>query len=177
MLSQIVERIAGSDSVRSAVERVRHAPGPIRLSGLVGSAGSIFASILYHELGVSIAVVCPDEPERLRDDLESLLGSDRVFYFPDWEILPYALLGIPSITFGVTLFRQPGKAVRTGGLLLAVSGICTIASLIGIVIESDLLLMGTMIGGLLFTLMFLPLAWGFLRQEAAPQRVAAPAVS
>jgi transcription-repair coupling factor (superfamily II helicase) len=89
MLSQIVEKIAESDRVRSAVETVRGAAKPVRLGGLAGSSDSILASILYRELGTTTVVLCPDEPERIREDLESLLGADRVFYFPDWEILPY----------------------------------------------------------------------------------------
>ncbi len=89
MLSQIVEKIGKSASVRAAVEAVRTAGKPVRLAGLMGSSGSVLASILHRHLGGTTLVVCPDDADRIREDLEGLLGKDRVFYFPDWEILPY----------------------------------------------------------------------------------------
>jgi transcription-repair coupling factor (superfamily II helicase) len=89
MLSQIIEKIAKSPSVVGAVEAVRKADGPVRLSGLLGSSGSVLISILHRRLGGAMLVVCPDDADRIREDLEGLLGKDMVFYFPDWEILPY----------------------------------------------------------------------------------------
>jgi transcription-repair coupling factor (superfamily II helicase) len=89
MLSQIVEKIATSPSVKAAVEAVRKAEGPVRLSGLLGSSGSVVVSILHRRLEGATLVLCPDDADRIREDLEGLLGKDQVFYFPDWEILPY----------------------------------------------------------------------------------------
>jgi transcription-repair coupling factor (superfamily II helicase) len=89
MLSPIVEKLAGTTSVGNAIDAVRSARGPVRLGGVIGSAGPILVSLLYRRLGVTIMVVCPDDADGVREDLESLLGEEQVFYFPDWEILPY----------------------------------------------------------------------------------------
>jgi transcription-repair coupling factor (superfamily II helicase) len=89
MLSHIVEKIRQTRSVDSILAAVRSADGPVRVSGLLGSSGSILASILHSETGVTTAVICPDRADDAREDLESLLGEDAVLYFPDWEILPY----------------------------------------------------------------------------------------
>jgi transcription-repair coupling factor (superfamily II helicase) len=89
MLSRIVDKIAGSPALDGAIEAVRAASEPVRLSGLVGSSGAVLVAILYRRLGVTTVVVCPDEGDQVREDLESLLGEDQVFYLPDWEILPY----------------------------------------------------------------------------------------
>jgi transcription-repair coupling factor (superfamily II helicase) len=89
MLSHIVDKIRQSQSVEGILAAVKSAEGPVRVSGLLGSSGSVFTSILHSELGPTTAVICADGAENIREDLESLLGEDRVQYFPDWEILPY----------------------------------------------------------------------------------------
>lgn len=62
---------------------------PARVGGLSGSMRAMFAALLYREIGRTVVVICPDESERIREDLEGILGDDEVLYFPDWEILPY----------------------------------------------------------------------------------------
>jgi transcription-repair coupling factor (superfamily II helicase) len=89
MLSQIVEKIGRTPSVEAVLEAVRRADGAFRLSGLVGSSASILTSILHRSLGGVTLVVCPEDADGIREDLESILGRDSVFYFPDWETLPY----------------------------------------------------------------------------------------
>jgi transcription-repair coupling factor (superfamily II helicase) len=89
MLSHIVEKIKSTRSIETALSRIRSSDGPIRISGLEGSSGSVLAAILYSELGVTTAIVCPFESERIKEDLDSLVGPEEVFHFPDWEILPY----------------------------------------------------------------------------------------
>ena len=89
MLSQIVDKITRSPSVEAAVQAVRTSEGPVRLSGLLGSSGSVLVSILHRRLGGATLVLCPDDADRIREDLEGLLGRQRVSFFPDWEILPY----------------------------------------------------------------------------------------
>jgi transcription-repair coupling factor (superfamily II helicase) len=103
MLSRIVERIAGSPSLRGVVEAVQAARRTVRLSGVLGSAVAVLVSILYRELGVTTVVVCADDSEGVRDDLESLLGEDCVFHFPDWEILPYDELSPHDAIVGTRL--------------------------------------------------------------------------
>ncbi|HVP58412.1 MAG TPA: CarD family transcriptional regulator, partial [bacterium] len=89
MLSQIAERIRRSETVARAISDVGRQDRAVRLGGLAGSSAAVLASLIYRELGVTVAVVCPDQGEALREDLESLLGPEEVLYFPDWEVLPY----------------------------------------------------------------------------------------
>jgi transcription-repair coupling factor (superfamily II helicase) len=89
MLSQIIDLVSRSESVQKATAAVREATAPVRLSGLAGSSAAVVIAILYRELATTMAVVCPDEADGLKDDLANLVGEDEVFPFPDWEILPY----------------------------------------------------------------------------------------
>ena len=50
---------------------------------------AMLAALLYREIGRTVVVICPAEPERIKEDLEGILGGDEVLYLPDWEILPY----------------------------------------------------------------------------------------
>ncbi len=118
MLSHIVETICRSRSVGSVIDAVRSASGRTSVSGLLGSSGAVLVSILYRELGIPTAVICPDGAENIKEDLESLLGEDQVFYFPDWEILPYdefspheAIVGARLRTLSALLEGRPGVAV------------------------------------------------------------------
>ena len=118
MLSHIVRKVRESDSIRAVLQDVRGAREPLRIGGLVGSSTSIFAGILHEDLGVTTAIVCPDESDGIREDLESLLGEDRVFYFPDWEILPYdefsphnAIVGTRLETLAALLDGKTGVIV------------------------------------------------------------------
>jgi len=118
MLSHIVRKVRESDSIRAVLADVRGAREPLRIGGLVGSSTSIFAGILHEDLNVTTAIVCPDESEGIREDLESLLGEDRVFYFPDWEILPYdefsphdAIVGTRLETLAALLDGKTGVIV------------------------------------------------------------------
>ena len=118
MLSHIVERIRQSGALEGVLQKVRDAGEPVRVSGLVGSSASILVSILYRELGATTAVICLDEADSLREDLESLLGSEEVFYLPDWEILPYdefsphdAIVGTRLRTLSTLLAGRRGVVV------------------------------------------------------------------
>ncbi|MFO7583771.1 MAG: hypothetical protein R6W69_03495 [Anaerolineales bacterium] len=74
--------------------------------------------------------------------------------------LAYAVLGIPSILFGLLLWKYPG-AQRWGGRLLALNGAACILGAIGSLSGSALLTQGVMAGGLLFLAAMFPFAWGF----------------
>ena len=73
----------------SLPKRGRRDPGSRGSADWPDRATALLVSILYRELGATIAVVSPGEAETLKDDLESLVGEDEVLFFPDWEILPY----------------------------------------------------------------------------------------
>lgn len=75
--------------------------------------------------------------------------------------LAYAVLGIPSIVFGVLLFRA-APALRMAGTLLALNGVACIAGFIGIVAGSAVLANGSLVGGVFFLLALIPMSWVFL---------------
>ncbi len=63
--------------------------------------------------------------------------------------LAYAVLGIPSILYGLVFARKSG-ALRTGGILLALNGAACILGVIGILAGISVLSIGSVIGGVLF---------------------------
>jgi hypothetical protein len=75
--------------------------------------------------------------------------------------LAYAILGIPSVIFGILLMKKEA-ALRIGGVLLAVNGVACIAGFIGIVAQIPWLSQGSLLGGVLFLLALIPLSWAFL---------------
>ena len=79
--------------------------------------------------------------------------------------LAYAVLGVPSIIFGV-LMIQSTSALRSGGILLSLNGIACIAGFIGIVLQSPWLSQGSLAGGVIFLLALVPISIGFLKQSS-----------
>ena len=61
----------------------------------------------------------------------------------------YAILGIPSIIFGVLLIRDK-KVSSLGGWLLTLNGVSCIIGVIGTVVNNEMLAVGSVIGGALF---------------------------
>jgi hypothetical protein len=78
--------------------------------------------------------------------------------------LAYAILGIPSIIFGLILLKEGGLK-RLAGLLLALNGVACIAGVVGILMNNKLLSNGSVVGGVLFLLALIPMAWAFLREN------------
>jgi len=70
----------------------------------------------------------------------------------------YAILGIPSITFGIVLLKM-GRYAKISGILLILNATACILGIAGYVMKSSILSMGTVVGGLLFlfSLIFLTL--------------------
>jgi hypothetical protein len=95
----------------------------------------------------------------LRLTLQAWTASTLAFF----NGLAYAVLGIPSILFGLFLWKYPG-ALRWGGLLLALNGVACILGVIGALTGSTLLAQGVMVGGVLFLAAVFPLAWGFWKE-------------
>lgn len=76
--------------------------------------------------------------------------------------LAYALLGIPSIIFGVILFRmRSSKAMRAGAALLALNGVACILGVPGVMLDSPLFASGSLVGAVFFLLSLFPLGWAF----------------
>jgi len=62
--------------------------------------------------------------------------------------LAYAVLGIPSIIFGILFYRR----THLGGILLALNGVACIIGFVGIIMDSRMLSIGSIIGGVFFLL-------------------------
>ena len=78
--------------------------------------------------------------------------------------LAYAVLGIPSIIFGVILLKQDSWK-RLAGSLLALNGVACIVGIVGIALGNSLLSTGSLAGGVLFLFALIALSWTFLRGE------------
>jgi len=78
------------------------------------------------------------------------------------NLLAYAILGIPSIIFGLLLTRY-GRAIRAGGILLALSGFVSILGFAGLLVQnSTLAFIGAAGSGALFWIALFPLTWDLL---------------
>ncbi|MCX8129509.1 MAG: hypothetical protein N3I35_05335 [Clostridia bacterium] len=78
--------------------------------------------------------------------------------------LGYAVLGIPSIVFGVLLIKHIAGA-KPGGVLLSLNGAACIAGVAGIVFKNTLLMMGSVVGGVLFLFALIAIAVAAFRQR------------
>jgi hypothetical protein len=76
--------------------------------------------------------------------------------------LGYAVLGIPSIIFGLLLIGKRAP-LPLAGILLALSGAASILGIIGIVAGSAVLGLGSIVGGMLFLGALIPLSTAWLR--------------
>ena len=76
--------------------------------------------------------------------------------------LGYAVLGVPSIVFGSLLARR--RSLRYAGLLMALNGVACIVGLVGIAAGSELLSLGSIVGGAVFLVALGPLSVGLLRE-------------
>jgi hypothetical protein len=89
----------------------------------------------------------------LRQTIQSWPESGVAFF----NGLAYAVLGIPSIVFGLLMFRHT-PPLKLAGVLLALNGAACILGVIGFLTRSDLLGMGTVAGGILFLLALVPMS-------------------
>ncbi len=80
--------------------------------------------------------------------------------------LAYALLGIPSIIFGITLIHK-SNLWRIAGWLMALNGAACILGIVGITIRNSILSLGSLIGGVLFLAALFPLSLAFWRESPA----------
>jgi hypothetical protein len=81
--------------------------------------------------------------------------------------LAYAILGIPSIIFGVILYQQI-KSLRIPGILLGLNGIACIIGVVGILMDNAILSWGSVIGGVLWWAALLPLGMVLFKENANP---------
>jgi len=71
--------------------------------------------------------------------------------------LAYAVLGIPSILFGIILTRHNSPS-RLAGVLLGLSGLACMVGVIGSLIHNQALRNGSLVGGVLFLCAVAPLS-------------------
>lgn len=101
--------------------------------------------------------------------LSQFLLRQAIQQWPDSTVsivnnLAYAILGVPSIIFGV-LMLKPASVLRLGGVLLVLNGLACVAGFIGIVAQSAWLSRGSLIGGILFLLALVPMSLVFLQDK------------
>jgi transcription-repair coupling factor (superfamily II helicase) len=86
-----VERHPGYDALRVRVAS-EDGHGPIPVRGIAGSAGALLLAGLARSVSRPFAVIAPDidRAEAWRDDLEFLLGPDRVVSLPPHDVVPWS---------------------------------------------------------------------------------------
>ena len=90
-----IEEDAGAGAAAAAAARKGSAAadqGSIPIRGVAGSAGALFLAALARWVRRPFAVIAPDidRAEAWRDDLEFLLGADRVVYLPPHDVVPWS---------------------------------------------------------------------------------------
>jgi hypothetical protein len=76
------------------------------------------------------------------------------------NIMAYAVLGVPSILFGILMLRS-GAVLRLGGIFLLLSGIAGIVGFVGIAAQSIWLGNSSLVGGILFLAALVCMSWGY----------------
>ncbi|MEW6182162.1 MAG: hypothetical protein AB1500_03160 [Bacillota bacterium] len=79
--------------------------------------------------------------------------------------LAYAVLGVPSIIFGILMLQSSSK-LRLAGVLLSLNGAACIAGFAGIIMRSAWLSHGSLIGGVFFLLALAPMSLVFLQKSS-----------
>jgi hypothetical protein len=88
----------------------------------------------------------------LRMAIQELPGSGMAFI----NGLAYAVLSIPSLAFGLGLYRM-GGLLRVGGLLLALSGLASLVGFLASILNIAGLDLGVVVGGGLFLFALIPM--------------------
>ncbi len=89
MLSSISEKLRRSPSIARILDDLAGGKRRARIGGVRGSMRALLTAFIYGEVDRTVVAVCPGDSERVKEDLESVLGADDVLHLPDWEILPY----------------------------------------------------------------------------------------
>jgi hypothetical protein len=123
---------------------------------------------------LSQVTIVPHMVELAASDEGLLLLSQLVQQWPGSLVnivnnIGYAVLGIPSVVYGMILINAR-PALRLGGFLLGLSGLASILGLIGIVLKNVSLGTGSVVGGGVFLLALIPLSWGFLQEGKGAAR-------
>ncbi|HVN52794.1 MAG TPA: hypothetical protein VMT46_00590 [Anaerolineaceae bacterium] len=98
----------------------------------------------------------------LRQTVQQWPGSALFFL----DNLAYAILGIPSIIFGLHL-RAANPRLKIAGYLLAANGIACILGVIGLLFNLTGLNQGSLVGGFFYVAALIPLTWILLARGPA----------
>ena len=90
-LASLRARIEATAPFKKVVDAVSRDGARLPVHGLAGSLEAFVLSGLRSGCDRQMLVVTPTTgaAEELRDDLDRLLGEDRVRYFPDWELIAF----------------------------------------------------------------------------------------
>jgi hypothetical protein len=94
----------------------------------------------------------------LRMTIQGWEGSTTAYF----NLLAYALLGVPSVIYGVVLMGH-GAYLKVAGVILALSGVASLLALTGASLHIDLLSGLSIVSGGLFLISLIPLTIGFWR--------------
>src|SRR5205814_6938057 len=85
------ERHAAFEALKGRVEEPGGGSSAIPIRGVAGSAGALFLAALARSVKRPFVVIAPDldRAEAWRDDLEFLLGPDRVVSLPPHDVVPW----------------------------------------------------------------------------------------
>ncbi|MFH1681837.1 MAG: transcription-repair coupling factor [Candidatus Eisenbacteria bacterium] len=114
----LLHRSAPFEAIRRRLEEENAA---VRVGGAGASILSFLAADLLEEGEHTVLLLLPrpEEAELFAEEVEGLIGEDRVFLFPSWELLPYEKHSPP---LGVTALRQRalgGLARGEGGVVVS----------------------------------------------------------
>ncbi|OPX23437.1 MAG: transcription-repair coupling factor [Candidatus Latescibacteria bacterium 4484_107] len=127
MIEKLCSHITESASFQESRRKLREGARTLKLHGLAGALKAFWIATTYREIGFPRLVATADNEsaEQLRDDLSTIMGPERVRYFPEWEILPYEERSPSSDVIGLRiealeglLFDEPGVVVTTARALL-----------------------------------------------------------
>ncbi|MFH1276776.1 MAG: transcription-repair coupling factor [Candidatus Eisenbacteria bacterium] len=115
MISHVRRKIRSAPPVREWNRRLAEGRRLAPIGGAGASILSFLAADLVEESGETVLLVAPrpDEAELFAEELEGLIGEERVFLLPSWELVPYEA---HSPSLGVTALRQAalGHLARGG---------------------------------------------------------------
>jgi len=147
---------------------LKEGAGPLAISGLILVPIYGIMNLVCYSIQISV-VPTMAEGALIRGDsvqfISQLIQADPGSLAGYINGLAYAVLGIPSILFGMLLYRQ---SKRWSGALLAVNGLLCITGITGYHLGNDLLSTGTMAGGIIFLLALLGMVIEF-RDPVAPK--------
>ncbi len=122
MLDDLRGRIGRTAPFREIRRRLDEGETFLPVGGAGGSVLSFLAADLVDERSETVLLILPhpEEAEIFAEELEGMLGEDRVHLFPSWELLPYEPHSPPvpvtaarQRALGFLMRREPGVVITT----------------------------------------------------------------